>query len=159
MNRSHSGYTLVEMTVVLGIMTVLAAIAWPLTADLVAGAELATAAEMIRTDIRRAQREARVSGRTLVMRVDPASGAYTIGPLGGPGRLNRLSQGLAFTSTDGSDPDGVTFRDNTARFSPRPGLQSSLGSITVQSRRGAKRVTVSLTGHASITTWDGRQWR
>jgi Tfp pilus assembly protein FimT len=33
------------------------------------------------------------------------------------------------------------------------------GSITVRSRTGARRVTVSITGHTSIARWDGRQWQ
>lgn len=159
MNRSHSGYTLVEVTVVLGIMTVLAAIAWPLTSDLIDRARLVTAAETLRGDIRKAQREAHASGQALELRVDPSVGVYTIGPIGGSGRLSRLPAGLTFGSPDSADPDGVTFRDNTARFSPRPGLQSSFGSISVQSHGGARKVTVSITGHTSITRWDGRQWR
>ncbi len=159
MNRSHSGFTLVEVTVVVGIMTVLAAMTWPLTNDLMDRARLSTAVETLRGDIRNAQREARASGRALELRVDPRVGVYTIGPIGGAGRSSRLPAGLTFGSPDSADPDGVTFRDNTARFGPRPGLQNSFGSISVQSPVSARKVTVSITGHTSITRWDGRQWQ
>ncbi len=148
-----------EVIVVVGITVVLAAIAWPLSGELLDRIKLMTAAETLRGDIRKAQRDARASGHVLDLRVDPQAGRYTIGPISGAGRLSRLPEGLAFGSPDNADPDGVTFRDNTVRFSPRPGLQNSFGSITVLSRGGARKVTVSITGHTSIARWDGRQWQ
>jgi Tfp pilus assembly protein FimT len=148
-----------EVMVVVAIMGVLTVIAWPLTSTLLDRAELVTATETLRADIRRAQREARTVGRTLELRVDPPAGAYVIGPIGGQGRQSRLAAGLTFGSPDNTASDGVTFRDNIARFSPRPGLQNSLGSITVRSRGGARKVTVSITGHTSIATWNGRAWQ
>lgn len=157
-HHSTRGYTFLEVTFVVAIMIVLAGIAWPLTSGVLDRIQLVTAMETIRTDIRSAQREARATGRAVEMRVDPRAGSYTIGPTGTTGRLSRLPAGLTFGTPDGADPDGVTFRDNIARFSARPGLHSSLGSITVRSRAGAKRITVSLTGFAAITTWDGHQW-
>ncbi|MEW6682433.1 MAG: GspH/FimT family pseudopilin [Nitrospirota bacterium] len=158
-HRAIAGYTLMEVTLVVGIMAVLAAIAWPLTTDLLDRATLATTAETIRGEIRKAQRQAHASGQALELRVDPRAGSYIVGPTGGPGLLSRLPAGLTFGSPDDGDSDGVTFRHNTARFSPRPGLQNSFGSITVRSRAGARRVTVSITGHVSITAWNGRAWQ
>lgn len=157
--RATRGYTLLEVMAVLGIIGGLAVSGWPVMTHLLTSAQLSTAAETIRSDIRRMQREARVSGQMVVMQIDPGAGRYTIGSLDKPSRRSSLPSGLAFASPDGSDPDGVTFRDNTVRVSPRPGLQSSVGSITVQSRGGARRLTISITGHVSIKTWDGRQWR
>lgn len=148
-----------EVTLVIGIMGVLAAIAWPLTGDLLGRTELATASDALRSDIRQAQREARTRGQMFELRVDPLAQAYVVGPVGGPSRESRLPTGLTFGSPDSAGSDGVTFRDNTARFSPRPGLQNSFGSITVRSRAGARRVTVSITGHVSITVWNGRAWQ
>jgi hypothetical protein len=82
-----------------------------------------------------------------------------MGPIGGHNRQSRLPDGLSFGSPDSAESDGVTFRDNIARFSPRPGLQNSFGSITVRSRGGAQRITVSITGHVAVAKWNGREWR
>jgi prepilin-type N-terminal cleavage/methylation domain-containing protein len=157
--HSEQGFTLLEVSLVVGIMGVLAAMAWPLTSDLIDRAALATTTDSLKSDIRKAQREARTTGRVLELRVDPLAGVYVIGPIGGSGRLSRLPTGLTFGSPDNANSDGVTFRDNTARFSPRPGLQNSFGSITVRSHDRARRITVSITGHTAIAMWNGRGWQ
>jgi Tfp pilus assembly protein FimT len=148
-----------EVAVVIGITTVLAGIGWPLTSRLLDRSQLVAATDTLRAEVRAAQREARASGRVLEMRVDPSAGVYVIGPVGDAGRVRRLPDGVTFGAPDNADSDGVTFRENTARFNPRTGLQNSFGSITVRSRTGARRVTVSITGHTSIARWDGRQWQ
>jgi len=157
--RSYRGFTLVEVTVVVAIMGVLAGIAWPLTSNLLDRAGLVAATETLRADIRKTQLEARAVGRTFELRIDPPTGAYVIGPIGAPGRQSSLPAGLSFGSPDAADSDGVTFRDNIARFSPRPGLQNSFGSITVRSRSGARKITVSITGHVVVAAWNGGEWR
>ncbi len=163
MNRigrhANAGFTVMEVAVVIGITAVLAGIGWPLTNRLIERSELVATADVLRADLCAAQRRAHASGRVLEVRVDPATGVYVVGPAGGAGRMNRLPAGLTFGSPDNPESDGVTFRDNTARFTPRTGLQNSFGSITVRSRAGARRVTVSITGHTSIAKWDGRQWQ
>lgn len=155
----EQGFTLLEVSLVIGIMCVLASMAWPLTNELIDRAALASTTDTLNSDIRKAQREARTTGRVHELRVDPSAGVYVIGPSGEAGRLSRLPAGLTFGSPNNPNSDGVTFRDNTARFSPRSGLQGSFGSITVQSRDRAQRVTVSITGHTAIATWNGQRWQ
>lgn len=157
--RPYLGFTLVEVTVVIAILGVLTVIAWPLTSSLLDRTGLLTATEILRSDIRKAQREARASGRTVELRISPSAGAYVVGPVGLPGQESRLPAGLRFGSPEDVDSDGVTFRDNTARFGPRPGLQNSFGSIMVRSRSGAQKITVSITGHVMVARWTGREWR
>ncbi|HET8761432.1 MAG TPA: GspH/FimT family pseudopilin [Nitrospiria bacterium] len=158
-NRTPSGYTLIEILTVLGIAAIVATIAWPATEDLIERAELSSAARTMVGDIRLVQREARVSGRTLTLIVDPGSGSYAVSRPDTHTQTRRLAPTLRFGLPDNPASDGVTFRDNTVFIAPRPGPQSSIGSISITTRRGAaRRVTVSLTGHTAITVWDGRQW-
>lgn len=144
---------------VLGTMAVLAGLGWPLASRLLDRSELMTATDTLRAEVRAAQREARATGRVFEMRVDPSEGRYVVGPVGAPGRVSWLPAGVTFGFPDDAGSDGVTFRDNTVRFSPRTSLQPSFGSLALQSRSGARKITISLTGHTAITRWDGRAWR
>jgi len=157
--RAHAGYTVIELVTVLAIMAILGAMAWPATADLVERVELATAARVFVGDIQKAQREARATGRRLALVVAPSAGAYTTVFPDGAVRGHRLPTALAFGVPDNPASDGVTFRDNTIWIAPRPGPQSSVGAVTIRTRRGAARkVSVSLTGHTSVAVWDGYRW-
>jgi Tfp pilus assembly protein FimT len=149
----------IELVTVLAIMAILGAIAWPAMATVVERAELASAARVLAGDIQHAQREARATGKRLAVVVNPSTGSYaTVWP-DGTERRHRLPASLVFGVPDDPESDGVTFRDNTIWIAPRPGPQSSVGSVGIRSRHGAARkVTVSLTGHTSIAAWDGSQW-
>jgi Tfp pilus assembly protein FimT len=154
-----AGFTIIEATVVVAIAAVLVGLGWPLTSRLLDRSELVTAMDALRAEVRAAQREARASGRVVEMRVNPSAGRYVVGPVGERGRVSRLPAGVTFGFPDDAGSDGVTFRDNTVRFSPRTGLQASFGSIALRSRGGARKITVSVTGHTAIARWDGRAWR
>jgi prepilin-type N-terminal cleavage/methylation domain-containing protein len=157
--QAHAGYTVIELVTVLAIMAILGAMAWPATADLVERTELASAARVFVGDIHDAQREARATGRRLALVVAPSTGVYATVFPDGAVRGHRLPTALAFGVPDNPASDGVTFRDNTIWIAPRPGPQSSVGAVTIRTRRGAARkVTVSLTGHTSVAVWDGSRW-
>ncbi len=158
-SRTHAGYTAIEILVVLGMLAILAGMAWPKVSEWIERAELSSAAQVLVVEIRRVQREARASGRRIRVVVAPPAGAYSAVFPDGTVRAHRLAASLAFGFPDNPSADGVTFRDNTIWIGPRLGPQNSVGSIGIRSRSGAARkVTVSLTGHASITAWDGSRW-
>jgi type II secretory pathway pseudopilin PulG len=148
-----------ELVTVLAIMAILGAITWPAMAAVVERAELASAARVLAGDIQQAQREAKATGKRLAVVVNPSTGSYvTVWPDGAE-RRHRLPASIVFGVPDNPESDGVTFRDNTIWIAPRPGPQSSVGAVGIRSRRGgARKVTVSLTGHTSIATWDGSRW-
>jgi Tfp pilus assembly protein FimT len=158
-SQYETGYTVIELVTVLAVMGILGAITWPAMGTVVERAELTSAARVLAGDIQQAQREARATGRKLAVVLDPSTGSYaTVWPDGAE-RRHRLPASLVFGVPDNPESDGVTFRDNTIWIAPRPGPQSSVGAVGIRSRRGAARkVTVSLTGHTSIATWDGSRW-
>ena len=160
-DRREAGYTLLELLTVLGMVAVAAAVAWPRAADLLQRAELSASTRALLSDIRWARTAAQTQGRAFEMRFDSAQSLYTIGRASGqPQRLARLPGTLSFGSPADPEADGVTFRDNAITFSPRTSLQSSFGSVTVRTRTGlARKITVNIAGYASVTVWDGAQWR
>ena len=160
-DRRETGYTLLELLAVLGMVAVAAAVAWPRAADLLQRAELSASTRALLSDIRWARTAAQTQGRAFEMRFDPPRSRYTIGRASGqPQRLARLPGTLSFGSPADPEADGVTFQDNAITFSPRAGLQNSFGSVTVRTRTGlARKITVNIAGYASVTVWDGAQWR
>jgi prepilin-type N-terminal cleavage/methylation domain-containing protein len=157
--NADTGYTIIEILAVLAMAAILAAKARPFTADLITRAQLASAAHVLVDDIRRAQRQARATGQRMSLTVDALSGTYVTASPEGMIGAHRLPPALSFGAPDAPESDGITFRDNTVWFAPRPGPQNSVGSISFRSRTGgARKVTVSLTGHTTVLVWDGNAW-
>jgi prepilin-type N-terminal cleavage/methylation domain-containing protein len=156
-----NGYTLIELIVVLGIVTITAAMGWPVVSGLLERVELNAATQTLVTDIRWAQRSARAEGRTLRLEFDPARRAYAIVDETGVSRRSAaLAPMLSFGSPADAGADGVTFRENAAVFAPRAGLWNSFGSVSLQSRSGAaRRVSINIAGALSLTAWTGREWQ
>ena len=160
-DRRETGYTLLELLAVLGMVAVAAAVAWPRAADLLQRAELSASTRALLSDVRWARTAAQTQGRVFEMRFDPPRSLYTIGRASDPSqRLVRLPGTLSFGSPADPEADGVTFGDNAITFSPRASLQNSFGSVVLRTRTGqARKLTVNIAGHASVAVWDGAQWR
>lgn len=159
-NQAERGYTILELLVVLGMVAIVAAFAWPRMTELLPGTELTAATNTLVADIRLARQKARAQGRVLVIRFDPNGRLYTIGGETGSQRAVPLPATLLFGTPEDPGSDGITFRDNTIRFSPRPGLQNSFGSVSLRTPSGqARKLTVSIAGYSSLAAWDGVQWR
>src|SRR3990172_1734432 len=160
-NRRETGYTLLELLAVLGMVAVAAAVAWPRVADLLQRAELSASTRALLSDVRWARTAAQTQGRVFEMRFDPPRSLYTIGRASAPPqRLVPVPGGLSFGLPADPEADGVAFRDNAITFSPRASLQNSFGSVVLRTRTGqARKLTVNIAGHASVAVWDGAQWR
>lgn len=158
--KPERGYTILELLVVLGMVAIVAAFAWPRMTELLPRTELTAAANTLVADIRWARQTARAQGRVLVVRFDPDGRVYSVGGETGLQRAVHLPATLSFGTPEDPGSDGITFRDNTIRFSPRPGLQNSFGSVSLRTLSGqARKITVSIAGYSSLTIWDGVQWR
>lgn len=159
MRRRAAGYTLLELLLVIGIAATMAAVAWPHAAHALARAQLTTAAQALLNDVRTAARLAKTEGRMVTIEIDPRDGSYAWMTARGERRVSRLPQSLRFGSPEDPRIDGVTFRDNTIRLSPRAGLQHSFGSVTICAAGGqAARLTMTISGHTSLAQWDGSGW-
>ena len=159
-NQAEQGYTILELLVVLGMVAIVAAFAWPRITELLPRTELTAATNTLVADIRWARQKARAQGRVLVIRFDPNGRVYIIGGETGSQRAVPLPATLSFGTPEDPGSDGITFRDNTIRFSPRPGLQNSFGSVSLHTPSGqARKITVSIAGYSSLAAWDGVQWR
>ena len=160
-DRRETGYTLLELLAVLGMVAVAAAVAWPRAADLLQRAELSASTRALLSDVRWARTAAQTQGRVFEMQFDPPRSLYTIGRASAPPqRVVRLPGTLSFGLPADSEADGVTFGDNAITFSPRAGLQNSFGSVVLRTRTGqARKLTVNIAGYALVAVWDGAQWR
>jgi prepilin-type N-terminal cleavage/methylation domain-containing protein len=159
-NQAERGYTILELLVVLGMVAIVAVFAWPRMTELLPRTELTAATNTLVADIRWARQKARAQGRVLVIRFDPNGRCYTVGGETGFQRAVHLPTPLSFGTPEDQASDGITFRDDAIRFSPRPGLQNSFGSVSLRTPSGqARKITVSIAGYSSLAFWDGMQWR
>jgi prepilin-type N-terminal cleavage/methylation domain-containing protein len=78
--RSRRGVTLIELLLVLSLIVVIAAIAWPSIERAFDGRRLQLAAEQFRADVAMARMKAINTGRMFLVRHEPGASSYTIEP-------------------------------------------------------------------------------
>lgn len=129
-----TGFTLIEMIVVLTILGFMLALSVPLLGRSGQGAALAAAAGELRAVLNRARQDAIVESRTILFRADP-DGGYWLGL-----RYHRLSEaGLRVAIPSGSR---ISFYSSGA---------SSGGRIVVWGGGGQREIAVdAVTGHATL---------
>lgn len=142
---SERGLTLLEMLVALGITALLLVVALPITSTGSPALRVESVAREIATDLREAHAAAIAGNRTVVFRIDLASGAF------GHERAkphDGHSAGLQLTLYT-TDDQRSNARAGTIRFFPDGG--STGGGVVVGA--GAQRLMVLvdwLTGHVSV---------
>ncbi len=155
-----AGYSLIELLAVVGVMAIIAGMGWPLVSEALQQAELTGATQTLMADIRRAQDTARAQGLTLYLRFDPPRGYTMWSTAELRPRTITFAGRVSLGSPADAESDGVTFRENTAIFGPRPGLSNSFGSVALRTPSGAARkITVNITGYTSVAAWTGSEWR
>ena len=135
-SRRDSGFTLIELMIVLAIMGLSLAIVMPLISGHATGAELNAAAIEIRAALRGARRTAMVEDRPVVFYGDPAGGYW----------LDRNH--FTLPMMNGTQPLRVAI-EGGERISFYPSGGSSGGRVLVSSGSAAREITVdALTGRA-----------
>ncbi len=81
MNRQYrSGYTLMEMLLVVAVLVAVAALAWPSLRGPLANQKLRKSGDLVRAELARARNRAMRTGRIQAFRYQPGTGHYTVEP-------------------------------------------------------------------------------
>jgi len=82
MGQTEQGFTILELMVVLGLVTIASVWGWFSLGHVLEHGGLLAAARALTSDIRSAQYMAQVQSREWSIRFDPADRSYTVGPEG-----------------------------------------------------------------------------
>jgi len=165
--RNHSGFTLIELMVVIGIITVLATIAIPNFIGWLPKYRLGSAAREIFTIVQQARFLAVKENANVVVSFDPAQDSYMAFVDNGFGTNaeNMIQDADEATIFSGSMPARVDMYEAVFSLNPyfyfnSKGLPSGFGHVYLQGQPGDfKNITVSITGSARIQrSNDGTTW-
>jgi type II secretion system protein H len=130
--RRPGGFTLIEVLLVVAIMAVVAAMAWPMLRKPMAYRRLHSAAEVVRSELCQARTEAMRSGQTYAFRYQPGGDRFRTELESELDSLDPYSQMDALESLDGATtadgsvvgeekmlPEGITFSTSAAAGQPQ----------------------------------------
>jgi len=158
--RKNTGFTLVELLIVLAIMGIIAAVTIPGYMAFIPNYRLRSAAEELQGDIQFAKIRAIKLGVVVSIRVNTATDTYTMfvdngaGANTGNGALDGDEGAPIKTATmaSGIDITGVTFTNNAVQFNSR-GLPFNWndGEVSIRNERGrTTAVSVDEAGSVDI---------
>ena len=150
LSKGKSGFTLIEMMIVIAVFAIVAAIAIPAFMSLLPGMRLNGAARQIMGDLMAARMDAvKQNNEVRVFFNSPGTNQYQI--LDDDDNDGISDTGEAITTKNIRDNyHDVTFTStNNPIFHPR-GTATSLSTITLRNSDGTKTVTVSITGRVRI---------
>ena len=145
-----SGFTLIEMMMVIAIIAIMSAVAIPAFMSMLPGMRLNGAARQVMTDLMAARMDAvKQNNRFRVFFNSPGTNQYQI--LDDDDNDGTADTGEAITTKNIQDNySDVTFSStNNPIFTPR-GTATSLPTITLQNPSGTKSVSVSIAGRVKI---------
>lgn len=145
-----SGFTLIEMMIVIAVAAVIAAIAIPSFMSMLPGMRLNGAARQVMTDLMAARMDAvKQNNKFRIFFNSPGTNQYQV--LDDNNNNGVADAGEAITTKNIQDNySDVTFSStNDPIFSPK-GTATSLPTITLQNPSGSKIVSVSIAGRVKI---------
>lgn len=150
LSKRESGFTLIEMMIVIAVLAIMATIAIPSFMSLMPGMRLNGAARQIMGDLMAARMNAvKQNNEVRVFFNSPGANQYQI--LDDDDNDGTADTGEAITTKNIQDNyEDVTFTStNNPIFHPK-GTATSLATITLQNSSGTKKVTVSIAGRVKI---------
>jgi len=141
--KNNTGFTLVEMMVVIGIVAILALITVPNIISWRPKAALSGAARILKADLELAKSRAIRDNATVTVTFDTASGTYRIIDNNGSAIKSRRLTSLNIS--------GTTFAGNTVTFDRR-GRPSSSGDIDLTNTSGTVKIVISLLGRVQVAS-------
>lgn len=154
--RSLTGFTLVEMLVVLAVIAMLLAVSIPFTSGFGKGMRIKTAARGILGVLRVAKSNAITYRKKYAVVFDIENNEYWIEDSDGRifEKKYRLSGPVKFRLQQGDEiSDPVTFEDDKVIFYSTGAIEGGGGSVTITDRRGNSK-TISILGSTGKITID-----
>jgi len=173
---NEKGITLIEIMVVIGILAIVSAFAYPNFKNWLPGYRLTRAARNMFSDMQKVRMDAIKRGINMAIVFDTTNNRYLIRSSTGAGSSwstdetvdltsyksgIRFGHGNATTALGGSfDTDNVTFPNNTVIFTPRGVLGSGGGYCYIENEKGSTYAIGALpTGVIMLKKWYGSSWQ
>ena len=171
----RSGWSLIELMVVMALLTVFATLAWPVLDQLFQRGRLRVSSMALIQTLRTARHQAMVEGRSYQVVFRSADGEYTVTGGNRPPQPMRLHQSIEFGAADGvlgppSRPmtqppeDGVSFRGDQVTFRPDGTLSPGPGTIYLSVNRArwsnglTMAISLNMAGHLRRYQWEEARW-
>lgn len=168
MHSSKSGYTLIELMIVLSLIGILTVLGVTDFARQVPRHHLSDAGRKMISDFRRIRQKAIAEGVPQTILFDPGSRGYLL-----PGSTNQFLPShiqFGYTEEVRQSPsgaadlpdDGISFRENSVTFQPNGTFAGLGGTIYLTNSPSMKEtiaITVNMTGRIKRYQWRGDGWK